>query len=111
MAFRYFDKLPPGLNEPGGRRLIADRELKVSAYLSEHGSWMPERGILKQIGAPPDEILTQHRQLVSIPSSCATLRRYLERNADQITAEQRVDIVHTLAHMESEFHIYGREID
>lgn len=102
-----FDKLPVGLNEPGGRQLIADRELKTIAYLGEHGSWMAEHGILKQVGSPPDEVLTEHHQLVAIPTGWTTLRRYLERNGVEITGEQRLDIVHSLSSMVAELHSRG----
>lgn len=102
-----FDKLPVGLNEPGGRQLIADREIKTIAYLGEQGSWMAERGILQQVGTPPEEVLTEHHQLLSIPSGWTTLRRYLERNGTEILAEQRVDIMHTLASMVAELHTQG----
>lgn len=102
-----FDKLPVGLNEPGGRRLIADRELKTVGYLGEQGSWMAERGILQQVGTLPEEVLTEHHQLVAIPSGWTTLRRYLERNGVEVTSEQRVDIVHTLASMVAELHAHG----
>jgi len=102
-----FDKLPVGLNEPGGRQLIADRELKTVAYLGEQGSWMAERGILRQVGTPPDEVLTEHHQLISIPNGWTTLRRYLQRNGSDVTGEQRVDIVHTLASMVAELHAQG----
>jgi sulfur transfer complex TusBCD TusB component (DsrH family) len=101
-----FDKLPVGLNEPLGRRLIADRELKALAYLDEHGSWMAERGILKQVGTPAGEVLTEHHQLLSIPSGWTTLRRYLARNGADVLGEQRVDIVHTLASMVAELHAH-----
>lgn len=101
-----FDKLPVSLNEPIGRRLISDRELRAMAYLDEHGSWMAERGILKQLGAPPDEVLTEHHQLLSVPSGWTTLRRYLARYGADVLGEQRVDIVHTLALMVAELHFH-----
>lgn len=99
-----FDKLPVGLNEPGGRRLIADRELKVMAFLDENASWMAESGILKPVGPPADEILTQHHQVLSTPSGWTTLRRYLARNGADVLHEQRIDIVHSLVRMVSELH-------
>lgn len=102
-----FDKLPVGLNEPGGRRLIADRELKTIAYLGEQGSWMAERGVLQQVGTPPDEVLTEHHQLVAIPPGWTTLRRYLERHGPDVAGEQRVDIAHTLTWMVAELHAQG----
>lgn len=102
-----FDKLPVGLNEPGGRRLIADRELRAAAYLDESGSWMSEQGILKQVGAMPDEVLTEHHQILSVPTGWTTLRRYLARNADDLSSEHRVDIAHTLASMIAELHSHG----
>ncbi|MDV6333228.1 AAA domain-containing protein [Asticcacaulis sp. 201] len=99
-----FDKLPVGLNEPTGRQLIADRELKVTAFLNDRGSWMAERGMLKTVGAPTDEVLTQHHQLVSVPGGWTTLRRYLARNGGDIPSEQRVDIMHSIALMVAELH-------
>ena len=78
-----FDRLPAGLNEPNGRQLIAEREMKVVAHLGEQRSWMAERGILKEVGTPADEILTQHHQLVSVPSGWTTLHRYLARNGER----------------------------
>ncbi len=99
-----FDKLPVGLNEPSGRRLIADRELRAAAYLGENASWMSERGILKQVGAPPDEVLTEHHQVLSVPSGWTTLRRYLERHGNELSSEHRVDIAHTMASMIAELH-------
>jgi len=102
-----FDNLPVGLNEPGGRQLIADRELKTVAYLGEHGSWMGEKGILKQVGTSPDEILTEHHQLLAIPPGWTTLRRYLQRNGDELQGEQLIDIMHSLASMVAELHDRG----
>ncbi|UZE50983.1 AAA domain-containing protein [Rhodopseudomonas sp. P2A-2r] len=102
-----FDKLPVGLNEPGGRRLIADREVKTVAYLGDQGSWMAERGILREVGTPPDEVLTEHHQLLSVPPGWTTLRRYIERNGEELLGEQRIDIVHTLASMIGELHSKG----
>jgi tRNA A-37 threonylcarbamoyl transferase component Bud32 len=102
-----FDKLPVGLNEPGRRQLIADRELKTVAYLGEQGSWMAERGILKQVGTPPEEVLTEHHQLVMLPSGATTLRRYLALHGADVIAEQRLDIMHTLASMVAELHSHG----
>lgn len=102
-----FDKLPVGLNEPGGRRLIADREMKAFAFLDDHGSWMAERGILKQVGGQLDEVLTQHYQLLSIPSGWTTLRRYLERNEGEVASDHAIDIIHALASMVAELHSHG----
>lgn len=102
-----FDKLPVGLNEPAARRLIADRELKAVAFLSDHGSWMADRGILKSIGRIPDEVLTEHYQLLSIPPGWTTLRRYLQKSGSDLEGEQRVDIMHTLASMVAELHDRG----
>ncbi|MBY3201771.1 AAA domain-containing protein [Rhizobium laguerreae] len=102
-----FDNLPVGLNEPGGRQLIADRELKTVAYLGEHDSWMAEKGILKQVGTSPAEILTEHYQLLAIPTGWTTLRRYLQRNGAELQGEQLVDIMHSLASMVAELHDRG----
>jgi hypothetical protein len=102
-----FDNLPAGLNEPDGRQRIAERETRVVAHLGDRRSWMAERGILKEVGTPPDEILTQHHQLVSVPAGWTTLQRYVEKNGAEITAEQRVDIAHTLASMVAELHAHG----
>lgn len=98
-----FDQLPVGLNEPAARRLVAERDMRVQALLGERGSWMGERGILKLAGTPPEEVLTQHPQLLSLPTNWTTLRRYLERNTD-MTGEQRIDIVHCLVSMGAELH-------
>lgn len=102
-----FDKLPAGLNEPDGRALIADRELSVLGHLGEQKSWMAERGILKPIGAVPDEVLTQHHQLLSVSNGWTTLRRYLERNGEELTGDQLIDIVHSLVSMVAELHRHG----
>lgn len=102
-----FDKLPVGLNEPGGRRLIADRELRAVAYLGENGSWMSERGILRQVGAPPDEVLTEHHQVLSVPPNWTTLRRYLARYGGELSPEHLIDIAHTVASMIAELHTHN----
>ncbi|MCW3845981.1 NERD domain-containing protein [Sphingomonas sp. LB-2] len=102
-----FDHLPTLLNEPDGRRTIAERESNVLAHLGEERSWMAERGILQEISAPAEEILTQHHQLVSIPNGWTTLRRYLGREGANVTGEQRVDIAHALASMTAELHAKG----
>jgi serine/threonine protein kinase len=99
-----FDKLDVGLNHPGNRRLIADRELKTIAYLSDQDSWMAERGILKAVGSPTDEFLTEHHQLLQLHPGWTTLRRYLERKRFELDGEQRADIIHTLASMLAELH-------
>lgn len=102
-----FDQLPAGLNEPATRQLLAERDTGVIAYLGEHESWMAERGILKVVGTPAEEVLTQHHQLVSVPNGWTTLRRYLERNGEDLTGEQRVDVMHGLASMVAELHRHG----
>lgn len=102
-----FDNLPAGLNEPDARQRIAERETRVMAHLGDRRSWMAERGILKEVGTPPDEILTQHHQLVSVPAGWTTLQRYVEKNGAEITGEQRIDIAHTLASMVAELHSHG----
>ncbi|PVM82098.1 lipopolysaccharide core heptose(II) kinase RfaY [Caulobacter endophyticus] len=102
-----FDNLPAGLNEPEGRALIADRELGVLGHLGEQQSWMAQRGILKPIGSAPDEVLTQHHQLLSVPNGWTTLRRYLERNGEELTGDQLIDLVHSLVSMVAELHRHG----
>ena len=102
-----FDKLPAGLNEPIGRELVGDRELGVSAFLGERRSWLAERGILRPAGTHPDEVLTQHHQLLSIPNGWTTFRRYLERTGAQLSGEHRVDTMHTLVSMVAELHRNG----
>lgn len=102
-----FDRLPAGLNDPDGRRLIAERETGVRAYLGEQGSWMADRGMLTEVGSQPDEILTQHHQLLSVPTGWTTLRRYLATYGEELTGEQRIDIAHTLASMVAELHAHG----
>ena len=102
-----FDKLPAGLNEPDGRTLVADREFSVLGHLGEQKSWMAERGILKPIGAPPEEVLTQHHQLLSVANGWTTLRRYFARNGAELTGDQLIDIVHSLVSMVAELHRHG----
>lgn len=102
-----FDKLPVSLNEPKGRRLIAERELRANAFLDERGSWLAKTGILKQVGSLPDEVLTEHYQILSVPSGWTTLRRYLAKHAGQLNSEHRVDVAHTLALTVTELHSHG----
>ena len=102
-----FNNLPVGLNHPTNRSLIADRELRTLGYLSENASWMAERGILKSVGSAPEEVLTEHYQLLQIPAGWTTLRRYIARNGSDIRAEQRVDIAHSLTEMVAELHDRG----
>ncbi|MDW9518092.1 AAA family ATPase [Sinorhizobium medicae] len=102
-----FDQLPVGLNSLVTRQLIGDRELSVSAYLKDSRSWLGERGILTATGTPPDEVLTQHYQVLAIPSGWTTLRRYLERVGEELPGEHRVDAMHTLVSLVAELHKNG----
>lgn len=102
-----FDELPAGLNEPIGRRLVADRELGVTAFLGDRRSWLAGRGILKPTGAQPEEVLTQHHQLLSVEDGWTTLRRYLERNGTELSGVHRVDAMHTLVSLVAELHSQG----
>ena len=102
-----FDRLAPGLNEPSMRRLIAERDLRATAFLDERSSWLAERGVLKQVGSLPDEVLTNHHQLFSTPSNSTTLRRYFAKFGAELEGEQKIDIAHSLARMVAELHSHG----
>lgn len=103
-----FDLLPPGLNSPAMRRLIADREREVIAHLRESESWLVERSaVLAPIAAPEDEVLSQHHDLLTYPNHWTGFRRYLERNRESLTQQQRTDLATSLLNLVAELHAKG----
>lgn len=100
-----FDRLPPGLNCPDRRRLIAERELKLFAHLTTLNSPLIERNsIFRDIGPCPDEILTNHFQVRALPVDWTTWDRYLEKFHDDFDSTDRILLATTLLSMVSELH-------
>lgn len=98
-----FDKLPPGLNSPDRRRLVAEREVKAFAYLTTVGSNVID-GILRDIGPHLDEILTNHFEVRALLPDWTTWDRFLERCRDDLDPSDRVAIASSLLSLISELH-------
>lgn len=103
-----FHKLPAGLNSPDRRRFVAGRELKAYAHLTDVGSSLIDRnGILREIGANPEEILTQHFELRALPQDWTTLDRFLERARDDLTLADRLVLATTMLSLLRDLHAAG----
>jgi serine/threonine protein kinase len=103
-----FDKLPVGLNSAERRQLIANRELRAIAQLTAQGSDLLDRErILRPLGDGGEEILTQHYEVRSLNAGWTTLDRYLERERDGLSWEERVLIATTLLSIVAGLHASG----
>jgi hypothetical protein len=101
----HFDKLSVGLNCAEHRRLVAQRETNAFAYLQDRGSELATRNrLLREIGTPPDEILTNHHEVRAIAQGWSTLDRYLERVRDDLSIQDRVVIASGLLNLVSQMH-------
>lgn len=102
------DKLPHALNSPETRRLVAEREARAFGLLREAGSRLVADGaVLQPVSAPPDEVLTDHYEILALPPNWTTLRRYVEKNRAAFTADQRLDAVSALLGTVAELHAHG----
>ncbi|MBB2199013.1 NERD domain-containing protein [Gluconacetobacter sp. 1c LMG 22058] len=101
-----FDQLPRGLNSPETRRLVAERELRVIGLLREANSrFIADGAILQPSVATPDEILTDHYEILALPPNWTTLRRYIEKNRSTFAIDQRMDAVGTLLGIGAGLHL------
>jgi hypothetical protein len=100
-----FDQLPPGLNSADKRRLIADRETKAFAHLTAVGSDLISRNrLLREIGLPADEILTNHFEIRALGQGAMTLDRYLEKASIDLSIPDRILIATALLTIVSGLH-------
>jgi len=99
-----FDKLPPGLNSPDRRRLIAHRETKAFAHLSAIGSELVDRNLLREICSPSEDILTHHFEVRAIAQGMLTLDRYLEKARDDLSDGDRLLIATRLINLVAQLH-------
>lgn len=103
-----FDKLPPGLNSPDRRRMIAQRERRAIGRLLDLGSPLLERNaILAPVGDEKNEILTQHFELRRLTSGQTTLDRYLVRAGDDLSRDDRITMVGALLEIAAGLHAHG----
>jgi hypothetical protein len=103
-----FDKLPPGLNSPDRRQLIAHRERRAIGRLLDLGSPLLERNaILTPVGDEKNEILTQHFELRRLTSGQTTLDRYLIRAGDDLSQDDRITMVGALLEIVAGLHALG----
>lgn len=102
------DKLPHDLNSPETRRIVAEREARVVGLLREaESSVIADAAILQSTVAPPDEILTDHYEVLGLPPNWTTLRRYIEKNRSSFVLDQRLDTISTLLGIAAELHRQG----
>lgn len=102
------DALPHALNSPETRRIVAEREARVIGMLREASSAViTEAAILQPSIAPPDEILTDHYEILGLPPNWTTLRRYIEKNRSSFALDQRLDAIHSLLGIVAELHGQG----
>lgn len=102
------DALPHALNSPETRRIVAEREARVIGLLRETNSTViTEAAILQASVAPPDEILTNHFEILGLPPNWTTLRRYIEKNRSSFALDQRLDAIHSLLGIVAELHRQG----
>lgn len=100
-----FDRLPPGLNSPDRRKLIAEREIRAYAHLTALESPLIERNaVFRDIGPCPDEILTNHFQLRALLADWTTWDRYLEKYREDLDSSDRVCLATTLLSLISDLH-------
>lgn len=102
------DKLPHDLNSPETRRIVAEREARVVGLLREaDSSVIADAAVLQSTVAPPDEILTDHYEVLGLPPNWTTLRRYIEKNRSSFALDQRLDTISTLLGIAAELHRQG----
>ncbi|WP_337180302.1 AAA domain-containing protein [Sphingopyxis granuli] len=102
------DRLPHQLNSPETRRIVAEREARVVGLLREAGSRLIADAEILQSGvAPPDEILTDHHEILALPPNWSTFRRYVAKNDSTFEPEQRLDLLASLASIVAELHSQG----
>jgi serine/threonine protein kinase len=82
-----FDQLPPGLNSPDRRRFIADRETRAIGRLTSLGS--------------------KHFELRMLLPNWTTLDRYVARDQEGLSVDDRLVAVATLLNSVSELHANG----
>jgi hypothetical protein len=100
-----FNELPVGLNSPDKRQFIADREPRAIGRLLSLGSPLTQQGgVLLPTGDEPDEVLTQHYELRSLPDGFTTLDRYLERARERLGTDERVTAAACLLNAVAELH-------
>lgn len=100
-----FDKLPPGLNSNVSRNLVAARETHAFAYLAEQSSpLVSQNRVLRDIANNPDEILTQHYEVRALDDGWTTLDRYLEKQADDLSLQDRYILTSALLDIVAELH-------
>lgn len=99
------DSLPHELNSPETRRIVAEREARVIGLLREADSRLiADSAILQSSVGPPDEILTDHHEILALPPGWTTFRRYVEKNASTFELDQRLDLLAALAGAVAELH-------
>jgi tRNA A-37 threonylcarbamoyl transferase component Bud32 len=102
------DRLPQGLNSPETRRLVAERELRIIGLLRQaESSVIADGAILQPSVGSPDEILTDHYEILALPTNWTTLRRYIEKNRSSFAMDQRLDAIGTLLGIGAELHNQG----
>lgn len=103
-----FNLLPASLNSAARRRLIADRETRALGLLSALGSDLIERsGILRELGDPSPEILTNHFEVRELLAGWTTLDRYLERRSEDLERADRLAISQAVLSLVAELHVRG----
>lgn len=100
-----FDKLSPGLNTAATRKLVSLRETNAFAYLQDVGSDVVARNrVLRQINPDEEEVRTNHFEVRSIHPGYSTLDRFLIKNQDQLTVDDRALIATSFLTTVSQLH-------
>lgn len=100
-----FDKLPPGLNTAASRKLVSLRETNAFAYLQDVGSELVSRNrILRQANSDEEEIRTNHFEVRNIHPGYSTLDRFLVKQSENLTVDDRVVIAAALLTTVSQLH-------
>ena len=103
-----FDRLPPGLNSPEKRRFVAERELRAVGRLTALGSSLISSGrVLLPIGDDKEEILTQHSELRQLSPGWSTLDRFVRRELEALSVEERATTLAALLNLIAELHASG----
>ncbi|WP_296248117.1 NERD domain-containing protein kinase family protein [uncultured Stenotrophomonas sp.] len=100
-----FDKLSPGLNTAATRKLVSLRETNAFAYLQDVGSDLVSKNrVLQQINPNEDEVRTNHFEVRNIHPGYSTLDRFLIKQGENLTVDDRVVIATALLATVSQLH-------
>jgi len=103
-----FEHLPVGLNIADTRKLVAMRETNAFAFLQDIGSELVDRKRVLQEAVPADgEVSTDHFEVRHLSPGWQPLDRYLVKQRETLSVQDRVTLLTSLLSIVSELHRAG----